>query len=122
MELTTFSVRGGEIVEHICRKRKNEKNVDDHGFTRKKIENKIKSKKNGLLKKVCFCQIKRQIVLLFYPACLNQERKDDNTLMFRKNPYVSQLTPYSFTSLLSQNISTFNLSQVITLKVLQVCE
>ena len=54
---------------------------------KKKIENKkekIKNqKKNDLLKKCMFLsKIKRQEVLLFYPSCLNQGRKDDSTLMF----------------------------------------
>jgi hypothetical protein len=55
----------------------------------KKKNRKKKSRaKNGLLKKSMFLsKIKRQIVLLFYPSCLNQGRKDDNALMLIiKNP------------------------------------
>jgi len=66
-----------------------EKNVDDYEYTHKKIakNKKIKSQKKwSLKKKGMFLSkkiiIKRQIVLLFYPSCLNQGRKDDNTLMF----------------------------------------
>lgn len=52
------------------------KNVDDHGSTQKNRKKKKSRAKNGLLKKgECFCQIKRQIVLLFYPSCLNQGMK-----------------------------------------------
>jgi len=58
----------GNSKTYFVRKRKKEKNVDNHGPT-KKIETrkKIKSKKNGLLKKMFLSKIKRQTVLLFYP-------------------------------------------------------
>jgi len=47
-------------------------------------------------------KIKRQIVILFYPSCLNQGRKDGSAVMFRMNPYVSEPTLTSFVGLLSQ--------------------
>jgi len=59
----------------LSEKEKNEKKLDDHGSTQKKKKKKKKNqepKKWSLEKKACFCQNKRQIVLLFYPFCLNQ--------------------------------------------------
>jgi hypothetical protein len=52
-----------------------------------KKKEKIKRQKNGLIKKK-YVSVKkhRQIVLLFYPSYLNHRRKDDNALMFSKNP------------------------------------
>jgi len=52
-----------------------------------KNKNKIKSQKNGLLKKyLSLVKNKIQIVLLFYPSCLNQGWKDDSTLMLEGIP------------------------------------
>jgi hypothetical protein len=71
-----LSLWRGNSRTHLLEKEKkmNEKNVDDHGSTKKKIETKIKSQimvssTNFLVKN------KRQIVILFYPSCLNQGRK-----------------------------------------------
>jgi len=75
--------------------------MDLHKKKKKKKKNQ-EPKKWSLEKKACFCQNKRQIVLLFYPFCLNQGRKDDSAVMFSRSPYVSELTPSSFVSLLSQ--------------------
>jgi len=57
-------------------------NIDLH---KRKIEKKKKKSraKNGLLKKSMFLsKIKRQKVLIFFPSCLNQGRKDGSALMF----------------------------------------
>jgi len=91
LELATFYVLGGVTVEHICEKNKKmKKNVDDHRSTHKKKiekEKKSRAKKMVYSKKCMFLsKIKRQIVILFYPSCLNQGRKDAGALMFIRNP------------------------------------
>jgi len=54
---------------------------------KKNVEKKIKSKKKWSFKKSMFLsKVKRQIVLLFYPSCLNEGRKDASALMFSRNP------------------------------------
>jgi len=86
LELATFlSLGWGNRRTHLSEKAKMKKNVDDHGSTHKKIE-KNKREKKWSLKKNVFVKIKRQIVILFYPSCLNQGRKDGGALMFRRNP------------------------------------
>jgi len=55
--------------------------VDLHKKIIKK-KRKKSSQKWSLQNKKVYFKNKRQIVLLFYPSCLNQGRKDGSALMF----------------------------------------